>query len=68
MSRFALAAAAIMLASPANAQTVSARLGSPKLDNGCSTRATAEKLYDEMDFQRAIQAKRLGTNSGDVLL
>ena len=36
--------------------TVATRLGDLKLENGYPTRETADRLYDEMDFQRASQA------------
>ncbi|MFZ4066993.1 MAG: DUF1254 domain-containing protein, partial [Phenylobacterium sp.] len=36
--------------------SVATRLGTLKLENGYPTQATADKLYDEMDFQRATQA------------
>ncbi len=47
-----LLAAAPLAAAPAGAS----RLGPLPLDNGYPTRATADRLYDEMDFQRATQA------------
>src|SRR4029077_12572524 len=40
----------------AHAQSVDTRIGSLELQAGYPTKATAEKLYDEMDFQRATQA------------
>jgi hypothetical protein len=36
--------------------TVNTRLGPLVLENGYPTKATAAKLYDELDFQRATQA------------
>lgn len=36
--------------------TVATRLGPLSTDNGFPTAATADRLYDEMDFQRATQA------------
>jgi len=36
--------------------TVNTRLGPLMLENGYPTKATAAKLYDELDFQRATQA------------
>ena len=48
--------------SPAFAQelpitgTVESRLGKLELTNGYPTEATAKKLYDDIDFQRACQA------------
>jgi hypothetical protein len=52
----AAALALIATTSAAIAETVETRIGSLELDVGYPTRATAEKLYDEMDFQRATQA------------
>jgi hypothetical protein len=40
----------------AQAQTVATRLGPLATENGYPTRATVDRLYDEMDFQRATQA------------
>lgn len=40
----------------AQAQTVDTRIGKLELGVGYPTKATAERLYDEMDFQRATQA------------
>jgi len=37
-------------------QTVDTRIGNLDLDVGYPTKATAEKLFDELDFQRATQA------------
>jgi hypothetical protein len=39
-----------------NTGTLETRLGKLELKDGYPTKATAEKLYDEMDFQRACQA------------
>ena len=36
--------------------SVETRIGSLEFDKGFPTDATVEKLYDEMDFQRAVQA------------
>src|SRR5262249_18096769 len=49
---------ALALATPALAETetVDTRIGRLELENGYPTKATAEKLFDEMDFQRATQA------------
>jgi hypothetical protein len=38
------------------AQTVSTRLGKLELENGYPSAAAVEKLYEEMDFQRATQS------------
>ena len=43
---------ALALAAPALAETVDTRIGRLELENGYPTKATAEKLFDEMDFQR----------------
>ena len=40
----------------ANISDTASRLGSLRLDHGLPTKETREKLYDEMDFQRATQA------------
>src|SRR5262245_49125334 len=40
----------------ASAQTVDTRIGRLELQAGYPSKATAEKLFDEMDFQRATQA------------
>src|SRR5262245_34347392 len=42
--------------SPGQAQTVDTRIGKLELQAGYPSKATAEKLFDEMDFQRATQA------------
>ena len=42
--------------SSATAQSVPTRLGDLTLENGFPSRQTADRLYDEMDFQRATQA------------
>lgn len=48
---------AVALDAPSTAtQAVDTRIGDLDLDVGYPTKATAEKLYDEMDFQRATQA------------
>jgi hypothetical protein len=51
------AALALLAAcSMAHAQSIDTRIGKLKLQNGYPSKATVEKLYDEMDFQRATQA------------
>src|SRR6516165_11637374 len=47
---------ALALAAPSHAETIDTRIGRLELENGYPTGATAEKLFDEMDFQRATQA------------
>jgi hypothetical protein len=41
---------------PARADTVDTRIGKLELQAGYPSKAAAEKLFDEMDFQRATQA------------
>ena len=52
----ATVATAFLCALPAQTQTVDTRLGPLQLENGYPSRASVERLYDEMDFQRATQA------------
>ena len=55
----ATAAATIWATAPASSadvKAVSTRLGDLTLENGYPSRDTADRLYDEMDFQRATQA------------
>ena len=40
----------------ASAQTVDTRIGKIELQNGYPTDDSITKLYDELDFQRAVQA------------
>jgi hypothetical protein len=62
ISRFFNLSLAAVLTCPVLAQdlpvngTVESRFGKLELTDGFPTKATAEKLYDEMDFQRATQA------------
>src|SRR5262245_62078843 len=48
--------ALMSLSSLAPAQTVDTRIGKLELQAGYPSKAIVEKLYDEMDFQRATQA------------
>jgi hypothetical protein len=41
-------------------EQVETRLGALKFDSGVPDKATADKLYDNLDFQRAVQAYLLG--------
>ncbi|MBD2720265.1 hypothetical protein, partial [Synechococcus sp. FACHB-909] len=41
---------------PPAADVQQTRLGVLQLENGYPTKATAARLYDELDFQRATQA------------
>jgi len=43
-------------AAPGNAQTIDPRTEELKYENGYPSKETVEKLYDEMDLQRASQA------------
>lgn len=54
----ALLASALYAASPALAaqETLDTRIGKLTLESGYPTKETVQKLYDEMDFQRATQA------------
>ena len=52
MSLALLCAAAV----PAHGETIDSRLGKLEFEAGYPTQATVEKLYDELDFQRAVQA------------
>src|SRR5262245_12419466 len=56
--RFAGAAglALLMTSSLAQAQTIDTRVGKVELQAGYPSKASVEKLFDEMDFQRATQA------------
>jgi hypothetical protein len=49
-------ALALLASSAGYAETVDTRIGKLDLEAGYPSKATAEKLYDEMDFQRATQA------------
>jgi hypothetical protein len=52
----ALLGVLVFAAAPTNAQTTNTRIGELKYEAGFPTKETVEKLYDEMDFQRASQA------------
>ena len=52
-SAICLAAA---FALPVQAETLDTRVGKLDFEAGYPTPATVEKLYDELDFQRAVQA------------
>ena len=51
-----IATLALLAPSLASAETVDTRIGRLELQAGYPGKSTAEKLYDEMDFQRATQA------------
>jgi len=47
---------ALVMASPSRADTiVNSRVGELEFTSGYPTKATASRLYDELDFQRAVQ-------------
>jgi len=46
----------LISSSSTQAQSIDTRIGRLYLDAGYPTKVTAQKLYDEMDFQRATQA------------
>jgi len=46
----------LTLSSPASAETVQTRIGALPLDHTLPTAESRQKLYDELDFQRAVQA------------
>ncbi len=46
---------ALAASATAQSETLSTRIGKLKLENGYPAPATLEKLYDEMEFQRATQ-------------
>jgi hypothetical protein len=53
----ALLASALLGATPIFAQeTVDTRIGKLTFESGYPSKETVQKLYDEMDFQRAAQA------------
>lgn len=54
--KYASLVSAFCLVSTAWGETVDTRIGKLELENGYPARASVEKLYDEMDFQRATQA------------
>jgi len=51
----AAALACALTATGASAQTIDSRIGKLDFELGVPTQQTATKLYDEMDFQRAVQ-------------
>ena len=58
-SKILVAMTCALITVTANAQTadsVKTRIGTLNFEQGYPTAETAQKLYDEMDFQRAVQA------------
>ncbi len=47
---------AVALVLPVSAQTIDTRIGKLIFESGYPTDETVQKLYDELDFQRAVQA------------
>ena len=47
---------ALVSALPVNAETIDTRLGKLDFQSGYPTDETTQRLYDELDFQRAVQA------------
>lgn len=56
IARAALIAVSVSMAACTQTSTSDARLGSLNFENGYPSEETARKLYDEMDYQRAVQA------------
>ena len=52
----AVVVAAVSAGSIASAQTVNTRIGKLSFEHGVPTKKTVAKLYEEMDFQRGVQA------------
>ena len=52
----ALLSVLFFTATPAWSQAIDTRIGKFDLELGVPTKASAEKLFDDMDFQRACQA------------
>ena len=46
----------VTLVLPVSAQTIDTRVGKLIFESGYPTDETAKKLYEELDFQRAVQA------------
>jgi hypothetical protein len=46
----------MLLAAPANGESIDSRLGKLEFEAGYPVKETIEKLYDELDFQRGVQA------------
>ena len=47
--------AALSISSTVLAQSVTTRMGTLQLENGYPSKEAVEKIYDEMDYQRASQ-------------
>ena len=46
----------VTLVLPVSAQSIDSRIGKLEFQSGYPTDETVQKLYDELDFQRAVQA------------
>jgi hypothetical protein len=62
----AAAVACALTATTAFAQTIDTRIGKLDFELGVPTQQTAAKLYDEMDFQRAVQCYLWGVTIVNV--
>ena len=51
-----LALIATTMTASAQTQTTDSRIGKLRFENGFPSKETARKLFDEMDYQRAVQA------------
>ena len=47
-------------------QTTDTRIGTLSFEKGFPTEETTRKLFDEMDYQRAVQAYLVGLSGGFV--
>ena len=56
----ALAITSAYAQQPSTPDSVKTRIGTLNFERGYPTAETAQKLYDEMDFQRAVQAFPVG--------
>ena len=56
ISSFIVALATVLISSPGYANTIDASFGELEFQAGYPTTDTVQKLYDELDFQRAVQA------------
>jgi len=56
MSNLIAISLSLFFSLPLQAETMKSRIGKLKFTSGYPTEKTAQKLYDELDFQRAVQA------------
>jgi hypothetical protein len=62
-----MSAAADMLASITTPETVETRLGTLEFDDGAPSEETAALLYDNLDFQNAVQAYLRGIRGASLV-